>query len=204
MQPAQKKQRFVLYSEEELQNKHEASRNYNTTKCEDRANAAFQKFLQQGGKTDMEYWLYKEDELDLMLEKFWFGARKDPGDDYQSDSEDVQKVGLMHSANTMRNFRYALNRILKNKGHLYDIISPSSLSFKRSQKAFNASQKELKELGKAAVTSAPEITEDGERFLCFGILVVPLRSLFLFLKQKDKNVTKFYFANISAHRCQEA
>ena len=97
-----------------------------------------------------------------MLEKFWFGARKEPGDDYESDPEDVQRIGLMYSANTMRNFRYALNRILKNKGHLYDIMNTSNLSFKRSQKAFTASQKELKELGKAAITSAPEITKDGK------------------------------------------
>ena len=45
MEPPSKKQRFVLYSEEELQNKHEASRNYNTTKSEEQANSAFQKFL---------------------------------------------------------------------------------------------------------------------------------------------------------------
>ena len=61
MEPPNKKQRFILYSEEELKNKHEASRNYNTTKSEDRANAAFQKFLQQAGKKDLEYWFYEED-----------------------------------------------------------------------------------------------------------------------------------------------
>ena len=67
----------------------------------------------------------------------------------------------------MKNFRYALNRILKNKGHLYDIISPASLSFKRSQKAFIASQKELKELGKGHIHSAPEIKENGEPLQSF-------------------------------------
>ena len=110
----------------------------------------------------MRYWLYTEDKLDIMLEKFWFGACKDPDSDYESDPEDTEKKSLMYSANTMKNFRYTLNRILKNKGHLYDIVNPSSLSFRRSQKAFQASQKELKELGKAQVHSAPEIIEDGE------------------------------------------
>ena len=176
MEPQRKKQKvnnsqFVLLSEEELRSKHEASKNRNTTNCEKRANSAFQKFLAQAGKEDLRYWLYEEDELDIMLEKFWFGAHKDPDSDYENDPEDTQKQDLMYSANTMKNYRYALNRILKNKGHLYDIINPSSLSFRRSQKAFKASQKELKELGKAQVHSAPEITEDGE--IAF-ILNIPL------------------------------
>ena len=153
--------RFVLLSEEELKSKHEASKNKNMVNSEKRANSAFQKFLQQAGKQDLRYWLYTEDELDIMLEKFWFGARKDPDSDYESDPEDTEKKALMYSANTMKNFRYALNRILKSKGHLFDIINPSSLSFRRSQKAFTASQKELKELGKAQIHSWPKISEEG-------------------------------------------
>ena len=156
-----KSNRFIVYSEEELKSKHEASVNKNTKHSEDRAHSAFTKFLSQTGKTDLDYWLYEEDELDIMLEKFWFGARKDGDTDYLSDHDDDQKTKLMYSANTMRNFRYSLNRILKSKGHLYDIISPQSLSFRRSQKAFAASQKELKALGKAQVHSAQEITEEG-------------------------------------------
>ena len=87
-QKLQNKQCFVLYSEEELARKHAQSRNKNTTKSEDRANKAFQKFLLQIGKADLEYWLYDKDELDIILEKFWFGARKDPDSDYESDTED--------------------------------------------------------------------------------------------------------------------
>ena len=73
-------------------------------------------------------------------------------------TEDSPKKSLMYSANTMKNFHYALTWILKNKGHLY-IISTASLSFKRSQKVFMASQKELKEVRKAQIHSALEITE---------------------------------------------
>ena len=69
----------------------------------------------------------------------------------------------MYSANTMKNFWYALNRILKFKGHEYDIMNKHSLSFKKSQQAFLDSQKELKALGKAEVHSAPEITEEGKQ-----------------------------------------
>ena len=166
MEPPRKKlkgksNRFVLYSEDELKSKHDASINKNTKHSEERANTSFRKFLAQVGKTDLDYWLYEEDELDIMLEKFWFGARKDPDTDYQSDNDDSQKTKLMYSASTMRNFRYSLNRILKSKGHLYDIINQQSLSFRHSQNAFIASQKELKQLGKAQVHSATEITEEG-------------------------------------------
>ena len=65
-----------------------------------------------------------------MLEKFLFGACKDFDENYQSDPEDTQKVDLMYSANSMKNFRYTLNQILKHKGHLYDIINLKRVSFK--------------------------------------------------------------------------
>ena len=77
----------------------------------------------------------------------------------------------MYSANTMKNFWYALNRILKSKGHLYDIISPSSLSFRRNQKAFTASQKELKQCGKAQIKSKQEITKDGKPLHSFIVFI---------------------------------
>ena len=95
----------------------------------------------------------------------WFGARKDPDSDYESDPDDPQKKKLMYSANTMKNFGYALNHILKNKGHLYDIMSKNTLSFKKSQQAFADSQKELKELRKAQIHSALKITEEGKKLL---------------------------------------
>ena len=158
------KQRFVLYSDKEIKDKQEANKNKNTTKTEDRANNAFQKFLKQIGKTDLDYWNYDEEELDNMLCKFYYGARKDPDSDYDSDSDDPQKTRLMYSANTMKNFRYSINRVLKSKGHLYDIMSKNTLSFKKSQAAFVDSQKELKSLGKAEIHSAPEISEDGNFF----------------------------------------
>ena len=70
----------------------------------------------------------------------------------------------MYSANTMKSFRYSLNRILRSKGHEYDIMHKNSLSFKHSQQAFMDSQKELKALGKAQMHSAPEINKEGKLF----------------------------------------
>ena len=109
----------------------------------------------------MEYWYYEEDELDKMLEKFWFGAHKDTDSDNDTDDGDQKNDHSLYSASTMKNFRYALNRILRNKGHLYEIINPKHMSFQHSQKAYFASQKELKAKGKGTINSAPEIPETG-------------------------------------------
>ena len=67
----------------------------------------------------------------------------------------------MYKANSLRNFRYSLNRILRTKGHLYDITSKKTTSFQKSQQAFIDAIKELKENGKADVDSYPEIEEQG-------------------------------------------
>ena len=96
-----------------------------------------------------------------MLEKFWFGPHKDIQSDNDSDDCDEDNNNSLYAANTMKNFRYALYRILKNKGYLYEIINPRHMSFQCSQKAFFASQKKLKQKGKGGITSAPEISESG-------------------------------------------
>ena len=85
------KSRFVLYSDEDINAKHESNKNKNTTKTEERANKAFQRFLQEMGKSNLEYWYYDEEELDNMLAKFYHGAHKDPDSDFESDPEDPEK-----------------------------------------------------------------------------------------------------------------
>ena len=154
----------VIYSDDQIKEKQKAGKNINTTKTEEWADRAFRKFLAQCGETNLDYWYYEEPELDNFLSKFWFGARKNPESDYESDSDDPERQNLMYSANTMKSFRYSLNRILKTKGHEYDIMNKNSLSFKQSQQAFMDSQKELKSLGKAEIHSAPEIKEEGQLF----------------------------------------
>ena len=121
--------------------------------------------MTQCGEVNLEYWSYEEPELDNYLSKFWFGARKNPDSDYESDKDYPECQNLMYSSNTMKSFRYLLNRILKQKGHEYDIMNKNSLLFKHSQQAFLDSQKELKALGKAQINSAPEITEEGKHYL---------------------------------------
>ena len=160
----------IVYTEEQIKAKQEGQKNVNTIKTEERANRAFRRFLHDCGEVDLNYWNYDEPELDSYLSKFWFGARKSPDSDYESEEDDSEKTQLRYTANTMRNFRYSLNRILKEKGHQYDIIHENSLSFKKSQQAFLDSQKELKSLGKAEIKSAPEITEEGTFLLDIPLL----------------------------------
>ena len=81
----------------------------------------------------------------------------------------------MYTANTMKNFCYSLNRILKRKGHLYDIIHKNTASFKKSQQAFLDSQKELKSLGKGVINLTPEISEDGKQ-VTFSVRSRPERN----------------------------
>ena len=66
----------------------------------------------------------------------------------------------MYSVNTLCNFKYALNRILRKKDHEFHITK--SPSFKPMMDAFNDACKELKENGKGYINSAEEITEEGK------------------------------------------
>ena len=82
----------------------------------------------------------------------------------------------LYKANSLRNFCYGLNRILQNKGHLYDISDKKTASFQKSQQAFNDAIKELKSEGKGDVKSYPEIVEEGKIFLSFCIACCLSRS----------------------------
>ena len=166
-----KKERFLILDDEELAKKAKTCKNKNTERSEKRANTAFTKFLEACGEEgdQLQYWTLPEDELDGYLAKFWFGARKD-GTDF-SDEEDFEDDPNLneqcYSANTLKNFWYALNRIIKEKGNLPDLIDKSSICFKKSQKAFSDAVKELKSQGKAEVKSKLEITDEGNRPVLF-------------------------------------
>ena len=152
--------------DKDLEFKTKKAKNENTEKTEKRANKAFTNFLIVMGcppdKTD--YWNFTEPELDSYLAKFWFGSRKDicEGDTVTNEEEDPQQKNRMYKANTLKNFPYGINRILKTKGHLYDITDKKTASFTKSQQAFNDAIKELKTEGKADVNSYPEIEEEGK------------------------------------------
>ena len=61
----------------------------------------------------------------------------------------------------METTRYSLNRALVNYGHNFDITHKNSLSFKRSIKAFEDSQKDKKKRGLGHVKNTEEIPQEG-------------------------------------------
>ena len=151
-------------SDKDLEIKTKKCKNENTYKAEKRADKAFIKFLVAMGvdETDTNYWNYSEPRLDEYLAKFWFGVRKEDADDQETSESDPQMKERLYKANSLRNIRYSLNRVLKSKGHLYDITNKNTASFQKSQKAFNDAIKELKAEVKGDVKSHPEIEETGK------------------------------------------
>ena len=164
------KQRFVLLDDNQLQRKNDDQKNYNTEKSNRRADRAFRSFLQAMGRAtnDCDYWDFTEESLDDYLAKFWFGARKSVEDDendeesQESNADDTKT--RMYSANSIKNYRYALNRIIKDKRQI-DITSKTNSKFSKSQLAFANAIKELKKEGKGEQKIKYEITEAG-MFLC--------------------------------------
>ena len=139
-----------MLSDEEIKQKKESLKNKNTQNADKRAETAFRNFLSDAGCDSTEFWFFTEHDLDSWLSKFWFGARTVPQKEKESD---------MYSVNTLRGFAYGINRILRKHGHEYDITK--SLNFRKSQDAYKAAIKELKEHGKGYVKSAEEIDENG-------------------------------------------
>ena len=155
--------RFLILSDEDLDYKTKISKNDNTLKAEKKADKAFTNFLVAMGVAEdqTDYWNYTEPELDKYLCKFWFSLRKTTGEISSLDPENKQQL---YKANSLRNFRYGLNRVLKGKGHLYDITDKRTASFQKSQQAFCDAIKELKSEGKGDVEPYPEIEETGTFF----------------------------------------
>ena len=154
--------RFLVLSDEDLDIKTKRNKNENTLRAEKKADKAFTNFLIAMGLPEdgLEYWNFTEPELDNYLAKFWFSARKTSSENSQECDND--KKEHLYKANSLRNVQYSLNRILKNKGHLYDIADKRTTSFQQSQQAFNDAIKELKAEGKGDVESYPEIEEEGK------------------------------------------
>ena len=155
--------RFIVLDDDQLNEKTKKAKNYNTEKAEARAHGAFTKFLiaMDVPEDQTDYWNFTEPELDKYLAKFWFGARKDICEEDSQSEQDPELKERFYKANSLRNFKYGLNRILRSKGHLYDIMDKKTTSFMKSQQAFSNAIKELKSEGKADIDSYPEIEEQG-------------------------------------------
>ena len=116
------------------------------------------------GCTNTDYWYFEEPELDNYLAKFWLCVwKEEDSDSDESDIEQQNKKDNKYSANSLRNFPYALNRILRTKGHLYNITeTEKGTSFLKCNEAFKVAIRELKSEGNAEVKSYSEINEDGK------------------------------------------
>ena len=137
-----KRKRFIILDDEQLAKKSKEQVNKNTEKSDKRADRAFRNFLVACGRAenDCDYWDFTPESLDDYLAKFWFGARKYVNG--QSDEEESQEVdennpdanekSRMYSANSLKNYRYALNRLIKKYGSGMDIVSKNNILFKKS------------------------------------------------------------------------
>ena len=153
----------LTLTDEELDKKLREGQNENTVKSEKKAHKAFTRYLSQNGAEDLNYWFFEEPELDNWLAKFWLCVRKEEDDtdsETESQQDDHDRKTQMYSANSLRLFRYGLNRILRREGHLYKITDKGT-SFLKSDEAFKLAVKELKAEGKAEIHSHPEINEQG-------------------------------------------
>ena len=124
--------RFLLLTDDDLESKTKQCKNDNTLKSECKADKAFTKFLLAMGVEDTDYCNYDKPQLNSCLAKFWFDARKNICDEEDSQDSTVESKDRLYKANLLRSFRYGLNRILKSRGHLYDITDKKIASFKKS------------------------------------------------------------------------
>ena len=125
--------RFGHLNFEECITKGQKIQNRNTISNEKKAVSIFKEYLASLGLENTDFFTFTEDELDHYLTTFWWNARKQDGSEY--------------TASSMETIRYSLNRSLVSYGHNFDITHKNSLSFKRSIKAFEDSQKDKKKRG---------------------------------------------------------
>ena len=98
-----------------------------------------------------------------MLEKST--DEEDPDDD---ENDDPDTKTRMYSANSIKNYRYALNCIIKDKRQI-DITAKNNTKFTKSQKAFANAIKELKSAGKGEQKIKFEITE-ASKHICLHFI----------------------------------
>ena len=71
-------------------------------------------------KMKEDYWNYTNNDLNEVLEKFWFAAHNQKGDHYKVTS--------------LKHIRYALKRILQRKNKIYILTHPNFSKAKNSSK----------------------------------------------------------------------
>ena len=148
----QPKDRFHPVSDEILAEKHVKVQKKNTVKNDKAAEKQFREYLSVKDCQHTRFWEFPKDELDKYLSHFWFAAR-------QNKIDETTNQPKKYRVQTMKTLRYALNRVLREHGITFDIITDPD--FRKSQTAFSDCCKELKEEGFGFVTPTDEISPEG-------------------------------------------
>ena len=141
-----KEERFRPVNEETIAGILGDNENKNTVRSEKKVDKILNNYMQQINK-EGNYWEYSVEDLDKLLGTFWFAVSP-------------QKEGSDHyTVSTMHHIRYAIKRILQNKGRQFDITTDPK--FAHSQHMFKESCKELKRKGFGHVRRTDDILPSG-------------------------------------------
>ena len=128
--------------------------NKNTVRSEQKVNRILSNYLQEI-KKEGNYWEFEIEDLDKVLGTFLFVVSP------QKEGSDHYTVSSLH------HIRYAIKRILQNKGRVFDITTDPK--FAHRQHMFKETCKELKRKGFGHVKRTDDILPTGRstHFYCF-------------------------------------
>ena len=144
--------RFMDINDETLAEKHLHVQKKNTKKNDKAAERQFRDYLSLKDCDHTCFWDFEAHTLDDHLSKFWFSTR-------QNKIDEATKEPKKYRVQTMKTMRYALNRVLREHGTSFDIITDPA--FRKSQIAFSDCCKELKEEGFGYIKPTDEIIPEG-------------------------------------------
>ena len=130
-------ERFVIFSEQQIQDNNDGQANKNSIKNEEKAVKCLKLFLQANNVEDTDFFKYVDEGLDWCLAKFYWGVRTEKGEKY--------------SSSTMHTIRYGSNRALQKSGKTYDITKKEYKNFLHSINSFENVLKDLKKCSKGTV-----------------------------------------------------
>ena len=147
----QPNERFQDISDSDLIKFHQSVQKKNTKKNDKSAERQFCEYLSTQN-SNVNFWDMDASELNGHLSKFWFAAR-------QSKIDPKTQQPKKYMVQTLRTIRYSLQRVMKEKGSAFDIITDKE--FRKSQTAFNDACKQLKEEGYGFIKPTDEISPEG-------------------------------------------
>ena len=164
----QPKDRFDVVKDKILEEKHIKVQKKNTKKNDRAAERQFCEYLSLQECDNTRFWEFTKEDLDHYLSLFWFATR-------QNKIDEATQECKKYKVQTIKTMQYTLNRVLREHGNAFDIITDSG--FRKSQTAFTDYCKELKEEGYGYVKPTDEILPEGTSIFYFKMLFhVPNKS----------------------------